>query len=60
MSFYRSETTNKAFGFIVVHELVHLVFKRHTKGFWNEIDKIIPEYQKHIEWLKINGASMDI
>lgn len=46
--------------YIVVHELVHLVHKNHTKAFWNEIDKVIPEYQKHIEWLKINGATMDI
>ena len=46
--------------YIVVHELVHLIHKNHTKAFWNEIDTIIPEYQNHIEWLKINGAAMDI
>jgi predicted metal-dependent hydrolase len=46
--------------YIVVHELIHLVIKNHTKKFWNEIDKVIPEYQKHIEWLRINGAAMDL
>jgi len=46
--------------YIVVHELAHLIHKNHIKAFWNEIDKMIPEYQKHIEWLRINGAAMDI
>jgi len=46
--------------YIVVHELSHLIHKNHIKAFWNEIDKMIPEYQKHIEWLRINGAAMDL
>ena len=46
--------------YIVVHELVHLRIDNHTKQFWNEVDKVIPAYQKHIEWLKNNGAAMDI
>lgn len=46
--------------YIVVHELVHLRINNHTKQFWNEVDKVIPVYQKHIEWLKNNGAAMDI
>lgn len=46
--------------YIVAHELVHLVHKNHTKAFWNEIDKVVPDFQRHIEWLRINGAAMDI
>lgn len=46
--------------YIVVHELVHLRIDNHTKQFWNEVDKVIPAYQRHIEWLKNNGAAMDI
>jgi len=46
--------------YIVVHELAHLIHKKHTKAFWNEIDKMIPDYQKHMEWLRINGAAMDV
>lgn len=46
--------------YIVVHELAHLIHKKHTKAFWNEIDKMIPDYQNHMEWLRINGAAMDI
>ena len=46
--------------YIVAHELVHLVHKNHTKAFWNKIDKVVPDFQRHIEWLRLNGAAMDI
>ncbi len=46
--------------YIVVHELAHLKNKRHSQAFWNEVDKILPNYQNQIEWLKLNGASLDI
>jgi predicted metal-dependent hydrolase len=46
--------------YVIVHELVHLKIDNHTKAFWNEVDKLIPDYAKHIEWLKNNGAAMDI
>ncbi len=46
--------------YIVVHELVHLIHTNHTTAFWNEVDKVMPNYQKHIEWLKVNGAGMDL
>lgn len=46
--------------YIIVHELAHLKIENHNKNFWNEVDKVIPDYQKHIEWLKNNGAAMDI
>ncbi len=46
--------------YIVAHELAHLIHLNHTKSFWNEIDKIIPNYDKQINWLKLNGAGMDL
>jgi len=46
--------------YIVVHELAHLKHKRHSQPFWNEVDKVLPNYQNQIEWLKQNGASLDI
>ena len=41
--------------YVVVHELVHLKIKNHTKEFWNSVKVIIPEYEKHTQWLKENG-----
>jgi len=46
--------------YIVVHELVHLTHSNHTAAFWNDVDKVLPEYQKHKEWLRTHGAGMDI
>ncbi len=41
--------------YVVVHELVHLEEKTHTKSFWNKVKMLIPDYEKHENWLKNNG-----
>ncbi len=46
--------------YIVVHELAHLHHKNHTTAFWNEVDKLIPDYQDRKQWLKVNGAGMGL
>ncbi len=46
--------------YIVVHELAHLKHSNHTPEFWNEIDKTMPDYLEKKEWLRINGAGMDL
>ncbi len=46
--------------YLIVHELAHLLHKRHTQIFWNEVDKVRPNYQKQIEWLRQNGAALDL
>ncbi|TFB08735.1 M48 family peptidase [Candidatus Atribacteria bacterium MT.SAG.1] len=40
---------------VVVHELVHLEVKNHSKVFWNKVGSLDPEYKKHKDWLKNNG-----
>ena len=46
--------------YIVVHELAHLIYPNHTAAFWNEVDKVIPDFQERKEWLRVNGAGMDL
>lgn len=46
--------------YIVVHELCHLRHRDHSDGFWNEVDKVLPRYRERKEWLRVNGAAMDI
>ena len=46
--------------YIVVHELCHLHHMNHTEKFWNEVDKVLPAYRERKEWLKNNGAAMDL
>jgi predicted metal-dependent hydrolase len=41
--------------YVVVHELVHLEERNHTKFFWTKVKMLIPEYEKYKKWLKENG-----
>lgn len=46
--------------YIVVHELCHFHHLNHTEVFWGEVDKVMPSYRERREWLKKNGAAMDL
>ena len=46
--------------YIVVHELCHLHYRDHTDAFWNEVDKILPDYRDRKEWLRMRGAELDL
>lgn len=46
--------------YIVVHELCHFHHLDHTDAFWNEVDKVIPNYAERKEWLRVNGAGLDV
>lgn len=46
--------------YIVVHELTHLIHLNHTPEFWNELDKILPSYNKQMNWLRLNGVGMTL
>ena len=46
--------------YIVVHELAHLIHSNHTAAFWNEVDKVMPDFQERKDWLRDNGAGMDL
>jgi hypothetical protein len=46
--------------YIVVHELCHMRFADHSEAFWNEVDKVLPQFRERKEWLRKNGAGMDL
>jgi predicted metal-dependent hydrolase len=46
--------------YIVVHELAHLIHSNHSAKFWNEVDKVMPDFQERKAWLRDNGAGMDL
>jgi predicted metal-dependent hydrolase len=46
--------------YIVTHELCHLHHRDHTDAFWNEVDKVMPDFLERKEWLRKNGAGLDI
>jgi len=41
--------------YLVVHELVHLEEKNHSKNFWNKVKIILPNYKLSEKWLKNNN-----
>ncbi len=41
--------------YVIVHELVHLDEKNHSRAFCNKVKMLITDYKKHQEWLKRNG-----
>lgn len=46
--------------YIVVHELCHLHHRDHSEAFWNEVDKVLPDYRDRKEWLRVRGAELDL
>ncbi len=41
--------------YVLIHELVHIKEKNHSKKFWTTLETILPDYRKHRLWLKENG-----
>lgn len=46
--------------YVVVHELCHFRHRDHNDAFWNEVDKLLPDYHERKEWLRKNGAGLDV
>lgn len=43
--------------YVIVHELAHLIEMNHSSRFWNEVAKVMPDYQSRRKWLKDNGIA---
>lgn len=46
--------------YVVVHELVHIRVKNHSKDFWDKVGTIYPSYRQCRLWLKENGGNLEI
>ena len=42
--------------YVVVHELCHRKEMNHPARFWEEVEKILPDYRQRRKWLKDNGG----
>ena len=42
--------------YVVVHELCHRKEMHHSARFWEEVEKILPDYRQRRKWLKDNGG----
>jgi predicted metal-dependent hydrolase len=46
--------------YVVIHELVHLLEKNHSRAFWSKVNHLLPEYKEYKRWLEKNGSYLTI
>jgi predicted metal-dependent hydrolase len=46
--------------YVIVHELAHYLKEDHSDEFWEIVESVMPNYKDKKEWLKINGAGLDV
>ena len=51
-------TPPEVIDYVVVHELCHRIEMNHSKRFWEQVERILPDYRRQREWLKENGHSL--
>lgn len=42
--------------YVIAHELCHLEELRHSPRFWSLVEKAMPDYKQHRQWLRRHGA----
>lgn len=52
-SFYLMRYPEKAIDYVVVHELCHIKHHNHSKDFYKEIEKILPDYKEREKLLRM-------
>ena len=50
----------KIIDYIVVHELCHIRQRNHSQSYWNEVDRVMPDFSERKDWLRKNGAGLDL
>lgn len=51
---------NRVVDYVVVHELCHLIHHDHSPQFWKEVERVMPNYKEHKEWLRENAQNLII
>jgi predicted metal-dependent hydrolase len=46
--------------YVLIHELVHIREKNHSKKFWNYLEFVFPGYRKERHWLRQNGHLLQL
>lgn len=51
-------TPPEVIDYVVVHELCHRKEMNHSKAFWKEVEKVLPNYKTQVKWLKEQGCDV--
>jgi predicted metal-dependent hydrolase len=43
--------------YVIVHELVHLIEPNHTPLFWQQVGRVLPDYEQRKTWLAEQGGA---
>jgi len=49
-----------AIDYVVIHELCHRKHMDHSREFWNEVQKYMPDFKKQKQWLEENSVNLNI
>lgn len=41
--------------YVVVHELAHLLEPNHGSGFWQQVERVLPDWKERRRWLALHG-----
>ncbi|MDD6686002.1 MAG: M48 family metallopeptidase [Lachnospiraceae bacterium] len=44
--------------YVIVHELSHRKEMNHSPKFWEEVEKVLPDYKRRRNWLRENGSAV--
>ena len=44
--------------YVIIHELCHRKELNHSKRFWAEVERVMPDYKEKKAWLKKNGGTI--
>ena len=44
--------------YVVAHEVAHLRYMNHSKGFWELVEYLCPDYEAAKDWLRLHGKDL--
>lgn len=50
----------EAIDYVVIHELCHRKHMDHSRDFWNQVQKYMPDFKKQKQWLEENSVNLTI
>ncbi len=46
--------------YVILHELLHMKEKNHSRRFWNLLEAVLPDYRTQRAWLRQKGHFLDL